>query len=78
MNNSRNQDYINAFGENLKKLRNERGLSQEKLALLSELDDMQIYRIENGKVNPTISTLYTIAKALNVSPKELLDFEFEE
>ncbi len=58
-------------------LRSERGLSQEKLALLSELDDMQIYRIENGKVKTTISTILALAKALQVSPKELLNFEFK-
>lgn len=78
VNNLRNQKYLDAFGENLKRLRRAKGLSQEKLALNSEMDYQQIYRIEHGKINTTISTILSISKALDVHPKELLDFEFED
>ncbi len=66
-----------AFGENLKRLRLEKKLSQEKLALNSDIEYMQIFRIEHGKINTTISTILAIARALNVPPRELLDFEFD-
>jgi transcriptional regulator with XRE-family HTH domain len=78
VNNLRNQKYLNAFGENLKRLRNAKGMSQEKLALATEVDYQQIYRIEHGKINTTISTILSIARALNVHPKELLNFDFKD
>jgi transcriptional regulator with XRE-family HTH domain len=73
---SRNEEYIKAFGEHIKALRSSRGLSREKLSALSDIEVMQIYRIETGRINTTISTLQAIAKALNVPPKKLLDFEY--
>jgi len=74
----RNQDYIDAFGKNLKKIREQKKLSREKLSAYSEVEVMQIYRIETGKTNPTISTLYAIANGLQIHPKKLLDFELED
>lgn len=78
MGKSRNTDYIIAFGKHVKKLRLARKLSRETLAAYADIETMQIYRIETGKVDTTISTIYAIAKALEVSPKKLLDFEFSE
>lgn len=57
-------------------LRTARKLSRETLAAYADIEVMQIYRIETGKVNTTISTLYALATALEISPKKLLDFEF--
>jgi len=74
----RNQAYINAFGGNLKKLRLAKKLSRETLAAHARIETMQIYRIETGKINTTISTVFAIATALDISPKKLLDFEFLE
>jgi len=73
---SRNTEYITAFGNHVKKLRTARKLSRETLAAYADIEVMQIYRIETGKVNTTISTLYALATALEISPKKLLDFEF--
>ena len=53
-------------------------MSREKVAAFAEIEVMQLYRIETGKINTTISTLYAISKALNVTPKKLLDFPFED
>jgi transcriptional regulator with XRE-family HTH domain len=78
VNNLRNEKYLLAFGENLKRLRKAKGMSQEKLALATEVDYQQIYRIEHGKINTTISTILSIARALNVHPKELLNFDFKD
>ena len=45
------------FAEKLKKLRKERGLSQEALALLCDIDRTYIGRIENMKRNPSLEIL---------------------
>mgnify|MGYP006180186709 CR=1 FL=1 len=56
----------------LKVLRAERGWSQSDLARACSKDRQAIEKIENGKVNPTIFSLYEIAKALKVSLEELV------
>jgi transcriptional regulator with XRE-family HTH domain len=71
----RNQTYIEAFGRNLKRLRLAKKLSRETLAAYAGIETMQVYRIETGKINTTISTVFVLAKALDTSPKKLLDFE---
>ncbi|QIL42645.1 helix-turn-helix transcriptional regulator [Pedobacter sp. HDW13] len=62
---------LKAFGENLRKLRKEKKLTMEALANLAEIELSQIYRIETGKINPKLTTILLIAKALNISPKDL-------
>lgn len=47
-------------------------MSQEDLAYECGLEYSQINRIELGKINTSISHLFLIAKALKISPKELL------
>ena len=72
--NVRNEKYIKAFGLNLKKIRKEKGITQEELSFKSELELSQIGRIERGVINTSISIIYTIANALEIHPKELFDF----
>lgn len=60
------------IGNKVKQFRLERDLSQEKFAELAKVDFTTINRIENGKINPSIKTIEKIAKALKVSPKDLL------
>jgi len=43
----------------------------EALANLAEIELSQIFRIETGKINPKLTTILTIAKALGINPKEL-------
>ena len=62
------------FGANLKKLRERNGLSLRDLAALCELDDSKISKIENGRFNIQLSTIFELSKGLNLKPKELLDF----
>lgn len=57
----------------LRKLREEKGLSQEKLARLSDVANNTIIKIESGKnQNPTLDTLKKISKALEVSVDDLI------
>lgn len=56
------------FGAIIKKIRESKSISQEKLAQLSKLDRTFISQIENGKRNPTLVTILKISKALDVEP----------
>ncbi|MCC8407736.1 helix-turn-helix domain-containing protein [Mucilaginibacter sp. UR6-1] len=62
------------FGRNLKKIREEKGLSLRALAAKCDLDDSQISKIENAKWDVQLSTIFELAKGLEVEPKLLLDF----
>ncbi len=73
--NLRDEIYIKKFGVNLKKLRLAKGFSQEELANSSDVSLPQITRIERGTVNPTLCTIKSLAKGLEVSTGELFNFE---
>ncbi len=60
--------------KNLRKLRESKGFSQEKLARLADVANNTIIKIEVGKnQNPTLDTLKKIAKALGVSVDDLIN-----
>ena len=61
-----------AFGEELRELRQQQGFSQENLALECELDRTFISLLERGKRQPTLETLFKLAKALNAAPSEII------
>jgi len=61
------------IGKNLKKLRQEKGISQDRLSKLADLSLNTVVTVESGaNPNPTIETLTRIAKALNVGVDDLL------
>jgi transcriptional regulator with XRE-family HTH domain len=63
------EDWLRAaFGALLKRLREERGLSQAQLALESELDQTFVSLLERGRRQPTLGTLFAICDALRVEP----------
>jgi DNA-binding XRE family transcriptional regulator len=66
-------DISKAFGENVRKYRKARGLSQEQFALKYEVDRTYISGIERGKRNPTIEIVQKLARALGVSIADLFD-----
>ena len=74
--NIRNKEYIKAFGENLRIIRIEKKMSQEDLANEADIPLSQIGRIERGEINTTISTVYSLAKALEINLSELFNFSF--
>ncbi len=55
-----------AVGIRIRQIRTDKGLSIEKLALLSGLSYSQVIRIENGKINTSIYQLYILARTLKV------------
>lgn len=60
------------FGEKVRNLRKEKGLSQEDLAELIKCDPRTIVAIESGKRNPTLKTISRIASALKAELSILL------
>lgn len=60
------------IGWNLRRLRVERGLSQERLALAAAIDRAYVGRVERGSENVTITTLEAMAAALGVPVATLL------
>lgn len=60
------------LGGNLRKLRLGRSMSQGDLATTLNVDRAYISNIENGRMNPTLSTLEKLAGALGISSSELL------
>ncbi|PIS09258.1 transcriptional regulator [Candidatus Beckwithbacteria bacterium CG10_big_fil_rev_8_21_14_0_10_34_10] len=60
------------FGQKVRKLRKQLGLSQEKLAELARIDPKSIVEIESGKRNPTLKTIRKIASALKTKPSKFL------
>ena len=57
-----------AFGDLLRALREERGLSQAQLALESEVDQTFVSLLERGRRQPTLMTLFALCDALRVEP----------
>ncbi len=60
------------LGENLKRIRTEKNISQGDIAKELGVDRGFISTIENGKTNPTLATITKLAKALSVSSDQLL------
>ena len=61
------------IGDNLKAFRTEKGLSMQALANLAEVEKSQIVRIEAGKVDVQVSSLYKISTAIGVDIKDLFN-----
>jgi len=67
---STNQNLAN----NIKKLREAKGLSQEKLARLADVANNTLIKMESGEnPNPTLNSLKKVAKALGVSVDDLIN-----
>jgi len=65
-------DTAKKLGENIKRIRAEKGMSQGDLCRALELDRAYISNVENGNKNPTLATIEKIAIALGVKISELL------
>ena len=63
---------VKQFAKVLQELRHESGLSQEELAEKCNLHDRYISFLERGLRQPTITTIFKLAKALNISPSQLI------
>ncbi|HWJ28315.1 MAG TPA: helix-turn-helix transcriptional regulator [Flavisolibacter sp.] len=67
MANNRDEKSLKAFGENLKRLRELKGLTTRQLADTADIAYSQIWTLESGQGDPTLTTLLALARALEVS-----------
>jgi len=70
---SKLQDAKSALGKNVRRMREETGLSQEDLGLMIQADQAYISRLERGILNPTLQSLVELSIALNTDLKTLLN-----
>ena len=66
---------IELLAVQIKNARLEKNYTQRQLAFESGLSRSQIDRIENGHINPTVSTIFAIARTLEIPLSELFQFE---
>lgn len=60
------------FGNVLKEVRTTKKISQEKLAEYCDLDRTYISLLERGLRQPTLTTIFKVSKALDITPSELI------
>ncbi|EHC3550223.1 helix-turn-helix transcriptional regulator [Salmonella enterica subsp. enterica serovar Heidelberg] len=66
------KDIAIKFGERMRQKRSQLGMSQDKLALLADIDRSYVGRIERGEVNITLEKAYQLAEVLHCDVRELL------
>ena len=66
-------DIKKVFGRNLRKIRLEKGLTQESLEGLSGFDRSYIGGLERGVRNPSLNAIGVLADSLQVSPREFFE-----
>ncbi len=67
-----------AFSKQLKKLRREAGITQSQLAYEAGISLSQVARIETARINPTLSTVFAIARALDIPLTVMFGFSLPE
>ena len=63
------------IGQRIRELRESKGITQQNLAAICNFEKANLSRIEAGRTNPTVSTLYKISQALEITISELVDIE---
>ncbi|TGV01642.1 helix-turn-helix domain-containing protein [Flavivirga rizhaonensis] len=73
-------EVLKIIGQNIKRIRLEKGFTQVDLVgkIEARIDTTNISRIEKGRTNATIHTLYKISQALEVPLSEICDVYFSE
>jgi transcriptional regulator with XRE-family HTH domain len=66
------QDWRAIFGKNVRRVRQQRGLTQEEVAFATEIDLTYMGGIERGKRNPSLLVMARIAEALSSPLSKLL------
>jgi len=67
------KDFRPILGQNIKRFRLQKSISQEKLAELCSLHRTYIGAIERGERNPSLINIVAIASALELKPYQLLE-----
>lgn len=73
----RNQEFIDKVTKKIEEIRVQKGIVQEDIVDRTGFTLKQVWKMLSGNSNFAISNLEAIANALEVHPKELLDFDFK-
>lgn len=65
-------DMRRLVGENVRRIRQKKGLTQEEFADISGFSQQYLSGLERGRRNPTVVTLYELASALGVNHLDLM------
>lgn len=68
---------LKKLGANIKRLREMKNLSLRELSYACDIDNSKISKIEKGQINITFTTILQLAKALEISPSELLSTDYD-
>jgi DNA-binding XRE family transcriptional regulator len=74
----KNEAEIKSFGTHLRQLREEKEYSQQQLADIADIAKITIQRIENAKFSVTLDVMISLAKALKIPLKDLVDFKVKK
>jgi transcriptional regulator with XRE-family HTH domain len=75
MTRSRSHDWRRAFGDRLRSLRHEVGISQEELAFRAGLHRTYVSSVERGERNISLANIHSLADALGIDVRRLFDEE---
>lgn len=63
---------IRAFGQVIREVRNERGLTQEQLGFEADIQRIYVSKLELGQQQPSLTTIFKLARGLDCSASELI------
>jgi len=64
---------VKAFGKNLKQIRNKKGMSQQELADMCDIERSTIVRVEAGTYGVGLHVIFAIAEVLEIDAKTLFE-----
>ena len=70
-NDDREQKFLDKLAKRIAELRRSKNMTQERLAADADIDRVALANIETGKRRPTVTTVYRIARAMNVKVDEV-------
>ena len=69
------ENFFKMFGRQVKQFRKQKGWSQLEMALELQIHPNELSNIECGRRNPTLRSVYRIAKTLKIKVNQLFEFE---
>ena len=73
---SEKADFLKSLGNNINKIRKEKGLSFNEMALMCDIEKPNLVKMANQGSNVTASTLLKISKGLDIPLSEIFDFQY--
>lgn len=71
------EDFLIELGKKISEVRNSNKQTLDDIEFLTGIDSSDVNKYEQGKINLTIKTLLKLSIALNVEPRDLINFNFD-